>query len=441
MKKLLGLFSALVMLFVCVVMNVTVCAANQTTLSVSQLSGKIKTQGRVYQTSDKLYVDWSASGIEFTANCAGDVYVTFDVETVNQDYQTGGVFFTVVVDGVTRNRDFCRLRYTGEHKFKIASNLPSGEHRFEIYRQSEIGSKVAIKSISLTGTIQTAPKANDLYIEFIGDSITAANGILATSATENSGAPIYVDATKGYAYLAAHEYLKADFSTVAVSGIGASIGWRTDTMQDVYPKLRYPHDDKTAYNFSRKPNLIVLALGTNDINRYQNAGLSLENVKQGFVDMLNLVRKQNPGVPILWIHGMMVDGSSPLIEQVIAEAGGASAKLYELRLPKSNAGGNGHPDEEQHALFAEMLSDYITDLLNLKSPATTPTKTQTTTVSTALSTVATTTISSAAATTMTTSTENVQEEQTLWWIPVVLGAAVLVLIATIVVIVCLVRKK
>lgn len=365
--KLAKRFTA-VILMLCLLLPLSVCsltayaAATETQYSIAAMDGYYKTQGRVYRSGNRLYTDWSASGIEFYADCSGDVYVIFQVDTVDTE-QYGGCYFTVLVDGVEKGRGLCCLKERGEQRVKIASGLAKGTHRFELYRQTEIGALVSITGVALTGSLLQAPKENDLYVEFVGDSITVGYGNLAASGTANSGKPFYTNATQGYAYMTAHNKLGADFSLVAVQGIGASVGWQSYTMQEMYTKLRYPKDNRSLYDFARQPDVVVLALGTNDMNRYAAHNMTQAQVKQGFADMLTLVRQKNPTAKIVWIHGMMLSSASPLIQEVVQEAGGAAANVYELRLTQSNSGGNGHPDVAGHASFTDDLSAFIRKLV------------------------------------------------------------------------------
>ena len=333
--------------------------------TLADLEGHYKTQGRIYKTNSRLYLDWSASGFEFSADCSGDVYVTFQVESINATY---GCYFTVIIDGVDQGRTACHLTQNGTQKVKIASNLPEGKHRFEIYRQSAIGSTVSINAVTLDGTLLDAPKKNDVYIEFVGDSITVAQSNLYDSSMSSTGTPLDSNAMQGYAYMTAHDKLGVDFSLVAVSGIGASVGWTNYSMQAVYPKLRYPKDSATAYDFARQPDVVVLALGTNDLNRYTYHDKTLADVKQGFKDMLAMVQANNPNAKVVWIHGMMLSSSSSIIKEVVAEAGGSEAGVYELRLPQNNKGGNGHPNVSGHIEYANQLSAYLSDLLKPEAP-------------------------------------------------------------------------
>ena len=399
MKKVMATISTLCLLLGLLASGQAVFAAGETTYSVSEMTGKYKTQGRVYNTGSKLYIDWSASGIEFEAECAGDVYVNFNVESLNTT-ELGGCYFTVFVDGMNMGRADCRLTETGNVKMKIASGLSAGKHTFALYRQTEIGAKVSITGVTLMGSLLAAPAKKDLYIEFIGDSITAAYGNLANSSTANSGSPAYTDATQGYAYLTAKS-LGADYSLVAVQGIGASVGWQSYSMLEMYPKQRYVNDRTMKYDFARQPDVVVLALGTNDLNRYSATGKTLAEVKQGFRDMLALAREKNPKAKIVWIHGMMLSSASSLITEVVAEAGGEAQGYYTLQLPQSNSGGNGHPNAAQQRTFATQLTAYIRQL-TAPVPTTTTTKKTTTTTSTTKKTTTTTSTSKKTTTTTTT---------------------------------------
>ena len=341
--------------------TVTPSAIYGTVYSLADMEGHYKTQGRINKTDTRLFLDWSASGIEFNANCAGDVYANFQVDAIDATY---GFYFSVLVDGVDQGRSFCHLTEKGVQAVKIASDLPAGNHRFEIYRQTPIvDGTVSLNGVSLHGTLLDAPENNELYIEFIGDSITVSQGNLWDSSIESTSNPLVTNAMQGYAYMTAHDKLGADFSLVAISGIGASVGWTNYNMQQVYPKLRYPKDSTTAYDFARQPDVVVLALGTNDMNRYQTFDKTLDDVKQGFKDMLAMVRTNNPDAKVVWIHGMMLSSASPIIQEVVEEAGGAEAGIYELRLKQNNVGGNGHPDVAGHISFANDLSAFLTELM------------------------------------------------------------------------------
>ena len=108
MKKLLSILLVICLMFTSV-FSLPVFAEGENEYLITSLSGKYKTQGRTVINSDGvLLAHYPATGIEFKANCSGDVYVTFNV--INLGYQGtyyDGCYFTVIVDGVTQDRDTC----------------------------------------------------------------------------------------------------------------------------------------------------------------------------------------------------------------------------------------------------------------------------------------------------------------------------------------------
>lgn len=318
----------------------------------------IKTQGRTYKKNGTLWLDFSASGVEFSANCEGTVALNLTVNSIkNTDATYGGVYFTVIVDGVQKDRAECRITETGNVELVLAEDLSSGNHTFEIYRQTEHrGAEIGISSIVMNGTLNEKPEDNRLYIEFVGDSISTGYGALGdSSASEQVDSPYYQDATVAYPYLTA-KALNADFSDVAYSGIGAKYGYQSFTMQDLYPIQRYGYDTTTAYNFNtRQPDVVVIALGTNDIANQTDADLR----KAGYQEMLDLVRAKNPNSKIVWIYGMMKDDDNTMIAELIEENGGGAEGLYSLELTTNTGGAGWHPTAAAQQVFADELVAFL----------------------------------------------------------------------------------
>lgn len=194
---LTGLFAVLPVFAIGDDVEIDVGNASEKTYAITELDGKYKVQGRSTVINDLLMTDYSASGIEFSAACEGTVKVTFNASSLITDAD-GGCYFTVIVDGVKKARDFLKLTATGDTTVTIAEDLTAGKHTFEIYRQTEIErATVGIKSITLKGAFYNAPKNNDMYIEFVGDSITTAYGNLTLGSTNPArpSYPLHQDAT------------------------------------------------------------------------------------------------------------------------------------------------------------------------------------------------------------------------------------------------------
>ena len=323
---------------------------------IDTVMDRIKTQGRTAMVGGTLMLDFSISGIEFTFQGSGDVYATFNARKIANSSAEGGVYFTIVVDGVAQPRDYCRIASIGETKVLLAEDLPEGRHTFAIYRQSEHSfGEVGICALSYDGTIWKQSKGHN-YIEFIGDSISCGFGNLGTN-TQGDGAALWSDATQAYPFLTA-QAVCADWSNVSWSGLGCKYGYSATTMQDVYPAQRYNYDQTTPYDFSkRKPNVIVLALGTNDNSCQSNATLK----REGLVEMLTLVREKNPDVPIVWIYNMMTSGVNKMVEEIVAEFGGAEAGYFACKLTMNTSGGGYHPNLAGQQKFADELSAFLLD--------------------------------------------------------------------------------
>ena len=318
----------------------------------------IKTQGRTTLKDGAMWLDYSASGIEFSAYCEGKVALNLTVNSIkNTDATYGGIYFTVIVDGVKVDRAQCRITSTGSVELVLAENLPAGNHTFEVYRQTEHrGAEVGISSIVMNGSFNEKPEDNRLYIEFIGDSISTGYGALGVAGAEQADSPLWQDATVAYPYLTA-KALNADFSDVCYSGLGCKYGYSGSlSMQTVYTAQRYQYDKTTQYNFNaRQPDVVVLALGTNDIANQDDAALR----KIGYQEMLDLVRAKNPNSKIVWIYGMMKDADNEMIAALIEENGGAAEGLFSLELVTNTSGAGWHPSDAGQAKFAEDLVAFL----------------------------------------------------------------------------------
>ena len=390
-KKLTKLISivltAILILSCCFV--TTIAAEEGKGTPITELEGKYKTQGRTEIENGALMLDWTAAGIEWNANCSGDVSITVNATRMEHaDVEAdGGLYFTVYVDGVMQAENLrmpetvnsswtsnstnypFHITKKGESTFTIATDLPEGDHTFAIYNQTEANmGAFGVKSIDLNGTFLAPPAEKDLLIEVVGDSITAGHGVLNNF---NVNAPLYEDATRGWPYLTA-KALDADWSVIAQSGITAidGCGWggaNSVNMQDVYPYQRYYSNKTTMHDFanSKEPDVIVLALGTNDCWTWNGTGgvtLTEDQKVSGFKQMLLHLRDRNPNAKIVWVHGMMTTAASSYILEAVSEMGGIANGYYTLDLPTNTAGGRGHPNLAVQATYAEKVSNFITKI-------------------------------------------------------------------------------
>ena len=208
-------------------------------------------------SASALTADWSAAGIEFTANCIGDVSIDLTMTQTR--------LFTLVIDGVQHKNVALKNGVN-----VIATGLSYGEHTFKIMNQGGYSGKVDIKGITLRGTFGTKPADSTLLIEFIGDSVTHGCGL---------GSPNYSsgtnDGTLTYAFTAA-QLLGADYTIMANGGMGVKWGGDYDSANVNHSMAKYPYLNDTnrkgieydGYG-ERKADIAVIGLSTNDNYRFQ----------------------------------------------------------------------------------------------------------------------------------------------------------------------------
>lgn len=372
MKKLLSIL-LVVCLLVTSVFSVSVNAEGTQydlttkTLTMPELSGKYKTQGRTVLKDDILLAHYPATGIEFNAYCSGDVSVTFNVIKLHSTNQAVldefiGCYFTVIIDGVRQERDVCKITTTGDVTITIAEALELGEHNFKIYRQNEIThAYLGFKSITLSGELLDAPQNKDTYIEFVGASQWGGWGAIGDNTIDKtySSMPIYQDVTQGLTYLTA-EQLDTDWSIVSVAGMGAY--WGGQTMNTVYDYVGYYNDKTTLYDFARQPDYVVIGLGTNDVSKAEENGKSEEDIYEALDYFIRRMRLKNPNAKIVWVHGMMTDAVDKYVEKVVTDLGGAEYGVYNVKVTQNNDGASSHPSAEGMQLWQKSFLPLLNPL-------------------------------------------------------------------------------
>ncbi len=346
-------------------------------IGAEDLFAKCKTQGRTIVTeyamkkndtpSTGIALDYSAAAIEFNAYCEGTAAAVIRMKSTG----IGGarLYISVYVDGVqVGSRADYRLTKTKATDVVLAENLERGLHNFRIERQSEAERGVIyIDGLKISGELAERPADSKYFIEFIGDSITTGYGNLYPDQSEgekgaNAAANEYVDGTRTYAVLSA-KAVGADYSVVAQQGIGIVKGWYEHTMLQKYTETCYQCDRHEDWTFPRKADVVVINLGTNDASFYGAGQVSLDKVKKGIRDFLDLVKEKNPDAKILWVYGMMDRFLGTYVEEAIKEKGGANAGYYFLWLNQNGSGGNGHPSLQAHIDNSKILEAKLREIL------------------------------------------------------------------------------
>ncbi|MBO7406032.1 MAG: hypothetical protein J6V14_00260 [Clostridia bacterium] len=300
--------------------------------------------GRSETTSKGVSCDWSAGGFEINAYCRGDISVKFGV--------TGANFLAVFVDGERLEEDI----YVKNTNTVVVKDLPAGRHHIEVYRQSEVREgRLLLKSLTLNGELEAPPAQKSRYLVFVGDSITSGFGIHEKTV---SGASSHVDATMAYPFLTARE-LDADVDVVAVIGIGLVKGYVTETMGKVFPLIDYYRSTKNTYSAARRPDAVVVNLGTNDATHSSDPAQFKEAAK----DLIDQIRTTyGADVPIVWVYNSMRADHYKYTLEVVDELAGAGVNITALKVPMDSSAA-GHPSAAAHIKDKDVIVAHLKELL------------------------------------------------------------------------------
>lgn len=336
----------------------TVDYSNQT---VSMKDAAYKSMGRnIVGTDGSLYMEMTAAGFSFNADCYGDLTLTIQQSHNDRRY------YTAIVDGV-ESEFFANGNV--KQTVVVARGLSSKPHTIEIYKHSEGGNGVTIFDIGINGEMLEAPKDNELLIEFVGDSITCGLGNLIKNGEQMAGH--YQNGYKAYGTQTA-AMLSADWSNISQSG---SALVNISGMPNAHMPTRYKQavaSKTNPWDFSanRNADIVVVNLGTNDYGLLQRSGYeTVEQKKEIFgaaaYDFAKQIIEANgEDVKIVFAFGLMTANQNfvdacykETINKLKTTDGFANA--YYCRLPTDNTGGDSHPTVAGDLAAAKVLSEFI----------------------------------------------------------------------------------
>ena len=314
----------------------------------------IRILGERNLASDKqINCDWSCSGIEFYINNTGNS-IQFGIY--------GGGYFRAYIDGeawmASDHDPYYRLSYGGGAI--TLENVPQGTHLVRLVKATEYAGTY-LSWMKFAGEIlPDAPARKELYLEFVGDSITCGWG-LSSGSLDGLEAYHYDDGTLAYPYLLARA-LDADYSVMAQSGQGLIC--RGARIPKMYLHSGAELSDSALYSFDRKPDLVVINIGTNDVYCKDEEQITEEAFRTAYRDFLNLVREKNgEDCKILCLYNAMNDTYQDVIHSIAEELGGEASGIWEYQLPRANNGE--HPNIAEHRNYADLLLPLIKDILGI----------------------------------------------------------------------------
>ncbi|WP_281633600.1 SGNH/GDSL hydrolase family protein [Flavobacterium luteolum] len=349
-------------------------------ISNSQTQNSNKTflyQGRIDKLqNDEVILIGTASSVTFNFfgnECAISLQSVDSYEHHN--------YVQLVLDGEYIGK--IRIEKGAVQSFPIKVTSKQKEHRLEIYKNTEAQSG-NILFAGTTAKLTTISFQKKKKIEFIGDSITCG------AASDPSDVPCdkgeYMDHHNGYyAYgPTLSRAIRVDYLMSCVSGIGMYRNWNDEhkdeaIMPDVYPNLYLTKEaSKPKYDFGFQPDIISIALGTNDFSggdgKKERLPFNPEKYVSNYIDFIKMLYKHNPNTQIVITNSPMVGGERAVVfEDCLNKVKNAfandkshkSIKIFKFK-PMTPNGCSGHPDMADHKVLAEEYGPFLKKLLNEK---------------------------------------------------------------------------
>ena len=328
----------------------------ETTISLANAKN-VKLLGRAEATEKGIVTNFSAEGIEFTLDCGGTMKLTVDVKDEYNAYQ-------LFVDGEPVSSTMVKTS-----ELVLADLIQPGEHTIRIVQDKGVNTSGKVNTISAI-TVSTkggemkATPLKDLYIEFVGASTEAGSGTM--GGHDDAYTYAVHSATHAYTYVTA-QLMDADYSIVAIGGIGILKKAGSHAMNTLYWPHNAYRDTERAYDFARKPDVIVTTMPTSN-DKDSDEVLYAESLK--FVKELR--EKNGKDCKIVFISGLMSDKPSRFLaikQRIAEELGGEKAGFYTVSLPvgtdgvPANPGGTGHPSAENCKMQAAALAEFLKGIL------------------------------------------------------------------------------
>lgn len=334
-------------------------------------------QGRVEKLADNnavLIGSASSVSFNFTGNeCSISLQSVDSYEHHN--------YVALVLDGKYIGK--LRIEKGAAQSFPIKITSNKKIHNLTIYKNTEAQSG-NILFAGTTAKLTSITSEKKKKIEFIGDSITCG------AASDDSDIPCdkgeYMDHHNSYyAYgpVAARE-IDVDYLMSCVSGIGMYRNWNDENkdeaiMPEVYENLYLTKDNsKPKYDFAFQPNIISIALGTNDFSggdgKKERLPFNAEKYVSNYINFIKMLYKHNPKAQIVITNSPMVNGEKAIVfEDCLNKIKTAftTDKMHKSILifkfkSMTPKGCLGHPDVADQKVMANQYAPFLKKLLNEK---------------------------------------------------------------------------
>lgn len=320
------------------------------TVTPKEINEHIKPLGRTMYYGSSLLFDRANTGFSFAGTFKGEVSVDL---TVQIHAKTVCLYIYCVIDGDYNNAK--KIKLTESQSVLLADFKERGYHTLEVIKATEGGiSKLDLTAVKYYGILDKAPAEKELYIEFLGDSITSGWGIYSYAelglTAETGNQSLAEDSFLTYAALTGRA-LNADISVLSTAGYDTEEQFNWEYPYTLNRKL---DNIRTKWEYKRAPDIIVVNLGQNDISNYKNDAEAFKAIVKARLAQL---RQSFPDAHIIWVNGMMSTTLMPTITEAVDEM--KDPMMHSLQLPKNTKGQEAHPNVAGHKNAADVLTEYI----------------------------------------------------------------------------------
>lgn len=256
-------------------------------------------------------------------------------------------------------------------------------HRLVIYKATEAANGGILFNGAAASVVALSQKKKSTKIEFIGNSITCGMGNDTKEIPCDTGQ--WFDQHNAYwAYgpIIARK-LNADFLLSSVSGIGMYRNWNDENrdeaiMPDVYENLYLNKDNTKPYDFSFKPDIISIALGTNDFSdgdgKKERLPFNAEKFISNYTAFIKMLYKHHPKAQIVIINSPMVNGDKALVytdclnkikDNFKTDLTHQPIQIFQFKEVTPHGCGY-HPDIDDHKLMAEQYAPFLKKIIDEK---------------------------------------------------------------------------
>lgn len=274
-----------------------------------------------------------------------------------------------------------RLDHDSMQVFTIKASEPAEEHVLKVIKATEAqNGNLAFGGVNAEG-IASLDKAPERAIEFIGNSITCGMGVDDEKIPCGSGD--WYDQHNAYMAYGPRvaEALNARFMLSCVSGIGIYRNWNSNegedpAMPDVYQNRYLDTNNTKPMDFDFQPQLVSIALGTNDFSEGdgEKERLPFDSAKfvDSYIDFVKTIYGKYPETQIALLTSPMVSGEKGVtflnslkavqnyFMQDRPDAKPIAIYSFESIVPH---GCDYHPDKEDHQQMAEALIPFYKDVM------------------------------------------------------------------------------